>query len=1109
MRADDVAVTDVWFDEREERVRRFTQTLLRAFHDADDEVAAESSRIAAETQRIEVQRRLASALRGLAGRMLMWVRSELSGSGRAWSLLETKVYGQPIGLVRIERSGSELDVAIVERASAEVIELRRVIDRPLRAKPAHTARLVELLQYLEGVRHGALAEAEAIDHRVAVDSEALARTRERADHQRREAVGDLEARRSAFVATDRTELTERRQIHTSPSAHPLRDAAWSSARATQRAVEPLDLGSLVAAPRTSHELPVETAKIAVPWVRDLRALGNIVVPFTSEGHDVANGVLEELTLRALAGFPPAGLRCAFVDPLGLGRSDARFLGLGDHNPELIHTKVRSSREDIEALLKDLVGHIESVTQKYLRGEFASIDQYNEAADEIAEPYRLLVIHDFPEQFDRGTNLHLLQRVLENGPRCGIHTIVSARADGGDDYTPGLEDLLRGPTIGLARNDSAWVDLPDTDTSWRGIRSDIDHQIGAEEARALVEARIEAVGPGAHTSGVTTGLDRALATYAAAASSRTHPEIPANTVVPDLADSSTWWQNSSARAVVAPIGLSSAREAAYLRLDSESRSAALLIGRPGSGKSTLIHTWLSALSLLYSPQELELQLIDFKEGVEFSPYARQGLPHARAVAIESEREFGLNVLRSIEGEMKRRSALFKEVDNGVTSLGDHRERGDVHLPRLVVVIDEFQILFDTDDKLALDAATSLEHIIRQGRGYGVHLVLGSQSISGMVGLNRQVLQLIGTRILLQSSEEDAALALGERNDAHRYLTARGEAVINTQGGRPEANVFVKVAYENDETRWERLRDLRERADDGGFTRRPVVFSADRAADRAALVAADAPRAGGRAPRLLLGGALGLGAAPHADLPRAPGRNLLAVLRDGGAAEIAFTMGVIDDVLRTSPDAEVVLCPFIGVGEELDPYLETLADLDRVRIVPQRRLAAELSELAGTVRSRQADPFGSSGPAQVLILHGVHRSRGLAESSGGSGFSFDAPETPAEDPASDLERILEEGPEVGVHTVAWSDSPSGITRKLSRSAIAAFDLRLAGPLSPDDAADFFDHGISPAQKPRQALFFDRDSGRTQGVLAVTEVPLAWWREEVGALATDDVREGGVVA
>ena len=48
---------------------------------------------------------------------------------------------------------------------------------------------------------------------------------------------------------------------------------------------------------------------------------------------------------------------------------------------------------------------------------------------------------------------------------------------------------------------------------------------------------------------------------------------------------------------------------------------------GSGKSSLLHAQITNLALHYSPDEIELYLIDFKKGVEFKTYATYELPHA--------------------------------------------------------------------------------------------------------------------------------------------------------------------------------------------------------------------------------------------------------------------------------------------------------------------------------------------------------------------------------------------------------------------------------------------------------------------------------------------------
>src|SRR2546425_1221872 len=82
------------------------------------------------------------------------------------------------------------------------------------------------------------------------------------------------------------------------------------------------------------------------------------------------------------------------------------------------------------------------------------------------------------------------------------------------------------------------------------------------------------------------------------------------------------------------------------------------GNSGSGKSTLLHALVTNLAMWYSPDEIEMYLVDFKKGVEFKTYATHVLPHARAIAVESDREFGLSVLQRLDAELTRRGDLFR-------------------------------------------------------------------------------------------------------------------------------------------------------------------------------------------------------------------------------------------------------------------------------------------------------------------------------------------------------------------------------------------------------------------------------------------------------------------
>src|SRR5262249_24327442 len=98
----------------------------------------------------------------------------------------------------------------------------------------------------------------------------------------------------------------------------------------------------------------------------------------------------------------------------------------------------------------------------------------------------------------------------------------------------------------------------------------------------------------------------------------------------------WWTQHSRGGLNVPLGRAGATKRQHLRLGQGTAQHVLVAGKTGSGKSTLMHALITNAALFYSPEELELYLIDFKKGVEFRTYAAHELPHARVVAIESER-----------------------------------------------------------------------------------------------------------------------------------------------------------------------------------------------------------------------------------------------------------------------------------------------------------------------------------------------------------------------------------------------------------------------------------------------------------------------------------------
>ncbi|WP_174537922.1 FtsK/SpoIIIE domain-containing protein, partial [Micromonospora chalcea] len=216
---------------------------------------------------------------------------------------------------------------------------------------------------------------------------------------------------------------------------------------------------------------------------------------------------------------------------------------------------------------------------------------------------------------------------------------------------------------------------------------------------------------------------------------------------------------------------------------------LIGGRTGAGKTVLLLDVLYGLAARYSPAELRLMLLDFKEGVSFTEFVPTDrdpswLPHADAVGIESDREYGVAVLRELRAELGRRADLLKR--HGVSRLADLPP--NARPPRIVTVIDEFHVLFAGNDALARQAVDLIEELARKGRSYGLHLVLASQSTTGIEALYGRAEAIFGQfplRIALPGGDA----VLDPRNDAARGLTV-GTAVVNTGAGAPGADVEVR-------------------------------------------------------------------------------------------------------------------------------------------------------------------------------------------------------------------------------------------------------------------------------------------------------------------------------
>ena len=146
---------------------------------------------------------------------------------------------------------------------------------------------------------------------------------------------------------------------------------------------------------------------------------------------------------------------------------------------------------------------------------------------------------------------------------------------------------------------------------------------------------------------------------------------------------------------------------------------LLGGSTGSGKSVLLK-----LLLMQSLRKgAEVHVADFKGGVDFPP-----VWHEKCRMCFDESAWR-DLLTELVEELERRKTLFKE--RGCPNLDEYNKTTGERLKRYIFACDEVAEVLDKtglsaeEKKLIGQIENKLSIIARQGRAFGIHLILATQ------------------------------------------------------------------------------------------------------------------------------------------------------------------------------------------------------------------------------------------------------------------------------------------------------------------------------------------------------------------------------------------------
>ncbi|MCR9295882.1 MAG: FtsK/SpoIIIE domain-containing protein [bacterium] len=770
-------------------------------------------------------------------------------------------------------------------------------------------------------------------------------------------------------------------------------------------------------------------------------------------------LVRNLILRAFTSLPAGQVQVCVVDPPGLGRDYGWLMHLGDFDAELVHHRVWTQPGHISRQLSTLALAAEDFIQQSLRNQYSDISSYNQDAGALAEPYRMLVWSSLPNGLD-DSGWRSLQSLLDSGARCGFIPILIVDPNHNWPYEQQRQVVER-RGLHLRLNEDGATFSIDSDNG-RGLVFEPAEAPSEEQAQSIIQE----VGR------------RSLLAH--------RVEVPLEKMLPPAAER---WQADSSNLLEIPIGQSGVGRTHALKLGVGTAQHGIVAGKTGSGKSSLLHAMITSAVMKYSPERLRLVLLDFKKGVEFQVYADAELAHADIIGVESHREFGLSALQYVDDCLQRRGELFRQAS--VQDIASwnllHPERT---LPRMLLVIDEFQELFVEDDKLSGQASLILDRIVRQGRSFGVHAILASQTLAGSYTLPRTTLGQMAVRIALQCDASDAQIIFAEDNPAASRLKHPGQAVYNDAGGRIEGNQPMQIGWLTKARQVEMLSELplgyRNADPTTNRLARTVVYDGNRAAtwerEAADLALETAQNEVNRnAIWCLVGESVAIEPAVVLPLTQQSGRNLLMVGQDDQQA--ASVMDVLTaSFVRAAHVLQPECKPRVAVIQAAKPTdAHTLQLCERWKQLPcdlecvdSRQAESLIGSLHAELQQRMADPGAEPVDRTPILVHLIQIGRIKSLRKEDDFASFGEAELK---PDKQLEEILRDGPSQGIYVMIWAENYSTVNRWLSRTALREIEVRLLMQMSASDSTNLVDSIAASRLGEHVMLLFDEATGQEQ--------------------------------
>jgi len=480
---------------------------------------------------------------------------------------------------------------------------------------------------------------------------------------------------------------------------------------------------------------LDNGYLAVPLILNLKKCGNIFLNIDEENYSNETiDFVNQLIIQFLLSFPANRINFCLIDTDNkIGFS--QFKSLTKINNDILLKGIIRDERLLDTTIRDMEQTMYKINDDFLSyNNVSDIFEYNKNFEANPQSIHLFVFANYPTGMRDDISKRVL-KIIQNGNKAGIFSIIINNK--ACPLSPAFKQTEYAQFVDYAEKASLVINKKKNAVNF-----------------SLNMAIKNSFEP---TKGITlSALPSVIEILKNAAESNNQKNVLTSQMFKDtdMLAASPRGIPSSARVLDIPIGARGV-EIQTLRLQTEGggSSHGVIIGGTGSGKSNLLHTIIMNACYKYSPEELNIYLLDLKEGVEFKYYDYNRLPHVKLLGVKLKDDLysALAILKNLRKIMSERGNIF--TDLGISEIHEYQE--EKKIPKILVIIDEIQELFALDAKVADEAILHLSELFKQGRAFGINFLWASQNIPKNGALKDNVVSQIGNRISLQLEKPDDA------------------------------------------------------------------------------------------------------------------------------------------------------------------------------------------------------------------------------------------------------------------------------------------------------------------------------------------------------------------